>query len=395
MIKMGIYQIGLLGFLYQGGDCVLVFYIDKSIKDELSNREILESEMLFFSDMASAYQHGFCYLCGDITSLDYLSEHLGNPSNNIYNAVKSHYAENGIIIQAVSKVCILTFQKEYSMNILPDILQKENKSIFIPIQLAIAQNIKLNELCCLVGENLIDCKFYEMITKYYCYKNNMEKFNFKFHPESGGGNTTCEVFEKVVETDKFLSLCIVDSDRNYGSSKEYPGEPHNGDTLNRIQKKILSKLPPHEIYPLHVHEIENLIPFQILQRIKQEQLPDMEKGLNFLKELKNINKEEAILYYDFKNGFPYMKEKPKRAYWKNILLELGRDSLKIPPETGKQDNQNMTFPPLSKNKLLEKAIEILQKEDIQLHIDDYLFPHWNEIGILILTWCCTSLPVRT
>lgn len=170
--------------------------------------------------------------------------------------------------------------------------------------------------------------------------------------------------------------------------------------------KSLPKLPPHEVYPLHVHEIENLIPFKILQQIMEEQLPDMEAGLKFLKELQEINDGEPVLYYDFKNGFPYMKEKAKQAYWKNILLKLGKDNLKMPPETkkeaeqeAKQDNQLVTFPSLSRNKLLEKANGILkiksisEKENMQKSIDGYLDTYWDEIGLLMLTWGCANLPV--
>ncbi len=385
-----------------------MFYIDKSVKDELSIREMTESELLFFSDMASAYQHGYCYLCGDIESLDYLSEHLGKPFNSIYNLVKNRYAENGEVIRIVSKVCVLTFQEELSLNMLPEILQKKDKSIFISIQLVITQNIKLNRPCSLIGENLTDCKFYKIVAKHYFYKHNIEKLNLNFHLENGGGDPTCEVLKKVIESDKTLTLCIVDSDRSYGLSKEYPNKPHDGNTLKHVRdvSKSLPKLPPHEVYPLHVHEIENLIPFKILQQIMEEQLPDMEAGLKFLKELQEINDGEPVLYYDFKNGFPYMKEKAKQAYWKNILLKLGKDNLKMPPETkkeaeqeAKQDNQLVTFPSLSRNKLLEKANGILkiksisEKENMQKSIDGYLDTYWDEIGLLMLTWGCANLPV--
>lgn len=378
----------------------MVFYIDYSIHDVLNTRKLSEEEAIFFADLSNMYRKGACYLCGNINSLDILSQQLGNPSDNIYRSVKKCYAESGAVMRAVQTIIVLTFLESPSIDDLPEILQVQNKAIFIPI--SVAQKWSPNKKCCLLAENLNDCTFYERIAAYYCLKHGIKGIQICFHHENGGGNTICDVLRKCVQKEKEFTLCIIDSDKKHGVSDEYPNEPARGDTFcraSRVSTELLkdTDLPPHALKPLDVHEVENLIPQQVLEQIQKE-LPAMDRGLDLLEKLRKIECGSPILYYDFKMGFPLIKDEPKRSYWKKILFALGGTEADVPPvnrpKNDRVDPYKLFFPPLSNNNLLTRANLFLNDTTLPtLHLDTYLLPYWEQIGELMLTWGCAGLPI--
>lgn len=373
----------------------MVFYVDHSIHNTLLTRALSEDEEVFFANLANKYRAGNCYLCGDIDSIEALSRQLGNPSGNIYRQIMNHYSESGNVINAVETVVVLSFEDGFQQDKLPSILQTEDKVYFVHI--SIAKNWSQEYQSCLLGENLIDCAFYENIATHYCINHGIKGLQVRFHQENGGGNTICQVLNKCVQNDKSLTLCIVDSDKKYGTSEEYPQSPALGGTCLNAQKasKALkdNSLPPHMLYILDVHEVENLIPMAILQQLVQTGLPDMQKGIDRLKSLTTIDDGEPILYYDFKNGFPYIQGSPQRAYWKQILLELGYEEENMPPcnkqSDGSGNESNIVFPQLSKTNLLSRAIAVLETANMSsLSLESYLEPIWETIGKLMFTWGC-------
>lgn len=242
-----------------------IYFIDRSIEEELSARALKTEEEVFFQDLAIAYQRGDCYLCGDLSSLDALCQSQAGIIQNIYQVIKNRHLENGAAMNAVKRVFILTYQEDPSLSSLPEILQDERKCCFIHIPTAIREKWRLSTECCLLTENLDDVEFYLFVAKHYCLKRHIPHQRIDFHRENGGGNTTCDVFEKCIVQDKVPVLCLVDSDRKHGVTKAYPNGPAIGDTLDRVQKTAKrlaahSVHPPYHTFPLDVHEIENLIP---------------------------------------------------------------------------------------------------------------------------------------
>ena len=384
-----------------------IYYIDNSIKAAFSARSPNFSEQQFFGDIASAYQHGYCYLCGDIGSLNYLTS-LSGPTGDIYNTAYNRYAQNGAAFRTVRTVFVLTYRDVESEPLeLPESLREKDKCYPIHIPTAINASWKLYRECCLLTENLEDGKFYQFIAKYYCWKRNILEFPFRFHPETGGGSSISEELEKCLCQDKTLVLCLVDSDQKYGKTKRYP-QPAAGETLTRVKQTLKTlptkrELPPYALQPLYVHEIENLIPTQMLEELAQEQCPNMRPGLDRISDLQQVNGGEPILYYDYKNGFPYMKGEPMRTYWKDVILELGGDELSMPPEskpTSPYDPEDLFFPPLQSNILRHIVKRIKAAEETgagnlkEIQVDKYLETIWENLGELLLTWGYANEPLR-
>ena len=384
-----------------------IYFIDRSIEEELSARALKMEEEVFFQDLAIAYQRGDCYLCGDLSSLDVLCQNQAGITQNIYQVIKNRHLENGAAMNAVQRVFILTYQEDPSLSSLPEILQDESKCCFIHIPTAIREKWRLSTECYLLTENLDDVEFYLSMAKHYCLKRHIPHQRIGFHRENGGGNTTCDVFEKCIVQDKVPVLCLVDSDRKHGATKAYPNGPAIGDTLDRVQKtaKRLATHgvhPPYHTFPLDVHEIENLIPTQLLWKLCKESLSDMRPRLERVVGLQNVKGGEPLLYYDYKEGFPYIKNASQRSYWEEILLELGGELLSMPPqekrERGTYCPDALFFPPLN-NKLLDHTLKIINSSESDtilktLQIDDYLKSIWEDVGMQMLTWGYVNEPIR-
>lgn len=136
----------------------MVIYIHKSIGQVLSSRGLSEEETVFFSRLAYLHRDGLGYLCGDFDSLSHLSQTLPGFERGIYRALGEHYTESGMVINAVRKVLVPTFQKDPAT--LPVVLQRPGKALFVPVPDALEWT--LWEKCCLLGENLNDCVFSSM-----------------------------------------------------------------------------------------------------------------------------------------------------------------------------------------------------------------------------------------
>ena len=262
-----------------------IYFVDSSVFTEFIKREPTKDELLFFHDLAVAYRRGYCYLCGNSDSLEYLCKQQPKIIGDIYAAALEHYSDSYSVMSLVQKIFVLTYQSK--LELLPDVLRDAGKCYFIHIPTAIDENWRLYTECCLLTENLDDGDFYSFIAKYYCKERGIPQQRISFHRENGGGSTTFRVLEKCVSKEKMPTLCLADSDRKYGVTEKYPDLPE-GDTLASIKKVSESwqkgDAPPHDLVGLDVHEAENLIPFQLLEELEQEQGFDMSKGVECIYE---------------------------------------------------------------------------------------------------------------
>lgn len=375
----------------------MVIYIDKSIGKTFGDRELSEKETVFFAQLAYLHRRGFGYLCGEPGSLSCLSKKLPGLEKGIYRALGERHTDSGSVMDAVQRVLVLTFQKDHAA--LPRVLQKSGKVLFALLPNAL--DWELGQPCCLLAENLNDCTFFQCVATYYQHKNNLTKLQESFQCHSGGGDATDSGLKERVQGDRRLTLCIVDSDKKYGPTKTHP-EPARGGTYKKVKiasdkLKQDSTLPPHEFFYLDVHEVENLIPISLLRKL-QDECPTMKAGLDMLDRLKELRGGEPVLYYDFKNGFSHLAPGPKRAYWYGVLQELGGQGSDMPPEKGPEQGQIETPPqpffPRIRQQFLIYANEKLEKISLasDIHLDTYLIPLWENLGAIVFTWGCASMP---
>lgn len=356
----------------------------------MAERALTQNEEVLFADLASAYYQGQCYLCGDLDVLRDLAQKV----NRIYDRTVQRYVEGRAAMEAVQKVFVLSYASDISA--LPDILREKENYQFISVQTAIQENWKLRE-CTLIAENLEDCSFYEIVADWYRRQQKMMGISVHFHREGGGGNTIKGALRNCVEKEKRPSLCLVDSDQKYGKTKSTRSQLSYGDTYRQAQKVLrdVTKpgLPPCELCHVDVHEVENLIPTQILREL-QKNSPGMVAGLQFLKRLQEVRNGEPALYYDYKNGFPYIIDEPARTYWQEIITELGGKEEDMPGaqklKKGEYNPDELFFKAIGGNKLLACATQ--KMDEVKWKVDTYLIPYWQQIGAAMLTWGFATSP---
>ena len=267
---------------------------------------------------------------------------------------------------------------------LPEFISK--KARVIRMQDAIEYEI--NAKCCLVGENLSDCKFYSLLAERYIYQHSLNGVGISLHNELGGGHTTSTVFQKCVEDDKVPTLCIVDSDIRHGKTKRFRCDPAKGSTVRKLEKtlgEIATGIPPiYELYAIPIHEVENLLPIHLMETLSSD-LPDILIGTAYLKKLRDTGRGDAILYYDFKEGTPKIIDGPSKAYWDEIVSIINDNS----------------FPKVSGNRLLQRSVKKLAettgegvKLAVRIELDNYLLDLWEGIGRKVFSWGCASQAFR-
>ena len=359
----------------------MIIYIDKSIGIYWEHSGFNESENLFFSELAIAHQKGACFLCGDLSSIETMIKAFEGFEKSIFNQIRNKHSEMKSIIEKVESLIVLSCDSN------------PNVPVFIEgkyrlINLNETANYNFDNQCTLIGENLNDCKFYKLLAERYLHSQGLKGIKLSLHNELGGGNTIDTVFKKCVEEDRNLTLCIVDSDMKHDRTKKYPNHPKFGDTAIRLIKchdklKKSYNSCSFEIFCLDVHEIENLIPIEILKIIAESKYPAIEDGVQYLEKLFNAGLYNAILCYDFKNGGAKITEGPSKTFWDEIGEKVSDSS----------------FPALN-DKLLMATLDIFDDPSMPQYkittfsIEKYLENLWNDIGLKVFSWGCANRPIR-
>lgn len=371
----------------------MIIYIDKSIA---KHGNLTDAEEVMFTELACAHRRGDCYLCGAPDSIDHLKKEL----NIFRKGIGNRYAELSALINAIETLIVISYDVS---PVLPQIIsEKQGKDGMQVRIITVNQAIqyRLNEQCILLGESLYDCIFYRLLTQRYMYLNRktIRGVRPSLSDELGGGDSMDKSLEKCVRDNHNLTFCLTDSDIKYGRSHKYGAEPSIGNTARHLEdskanliKEGLSNL--FELYRLDVHEVENLIPFSILEEVANSTIKEMLPGVAYLKKLKAANLIEAIFCYDFKKGNnvdelrkecqdPNTKKKPELAYWEEIALQIGDESA-----------------PCLNEHVLKKSIEHMKKSGYMYsdtsELDEHLVDIWNTIGKKVFSWGCANKPNAT
>ena len=245
----------------------------------------------------------------------------------------------------------------------------------------------MSNLTIIITENNKDYEFYKIIGKYYTkYKGIKSSIDINFESILGGGNTTANVLESKINDERYLCLCIVDSDIKY-LKKNLTHK--KGDTIRKIEKIVKKHIKNNYFWkfiPLTVHEIENLLPICWIENYTQK-TSDSEDTINFLKYL--IKKEKgaykAIYYFDLKKGIKKEKldsDKEYKEYWIKYLYDYN-----ILVDNTSNDHILCGLGDIL-SRVLEEKVNILFNELNQ--IDDHLEEKWLTLGEDIFSWGCVG-----
>jgi len=253
----------------------------------------------------------------------------------------------------------------------------------------------------ILGENLNDSKFLNFTAKHYQIKSELlSKFNIINNFHGGGGSTTSNELDNLLNKKLNPIFCFLDSDKV---------SPHcnDSDTAKRCIKSIsknswISKFCSTNMY----REAENLIPYSLLKNINQFPISNIE-NIKIIEQKYNLT---IYPYIDIKNGLTskfinriMQTESPKKLFWDNIINNLKNE--KIQMECNKVNGECQIHTQLEKNicqilpvgthKTLDQTIKLLEemeiKDSFEIIKDDPTSKEWFEIGEIVF-WLSCALP---
>ena len=175
-----------------------------------------------------------------------------------------------------------------------NIINSRDYTINVSYKYFIDNNLNPTQL---LAEDIIDTKLYKLITNFYISKeNNLKGIRILFDEAHGGGNGTKKRFDEFKDRN-ILCLCLVDNDKKHPKGKRGQTISNFHSTNFLLDKTVLA-------YNIGVHEIENLIPCYIINKVfenanKKEYSSEQIKTLDILKKLININ-PDIKKYFDHK-----------------------------------------------------------------------------------------------
>lgn len=355
----------------------MLFYIDKTIGAEIEANNLSSNEIMVLQSLAVAVQRGNCIVCGEyhcLTVLANLSDNIGV----VFRKILSKYAMQRSIMEKVN--IIFCISKGNALDLPPFIVDKVRE-----LQIDAIANLQLDlfQKCVLVCENQHDCEYYSLLGAVYCFENRLHDYPIRFTFQGGGGQTTADSYENMVCREKRPTLCIVDSDKRHGNNCEF------GKTCKDVISKTTmfsNETPPFQTYILPVHEIENIVPIPILERIySKKNLIDSYATL--LRQLAEVENGTPLLYYDLKNGFTNLSgEDELSQYWNNIIRRNEIDLSGF-------DN---VLPPVVDRKYLEKVVielrEMVNNHEL-IEFEPCLECIVSDIKQVVFSWGCVGTPM--
>lgn len=259
----------------------MLYYIDESVVMAAKEGDTLVIDRL--KDLEYAWRKGQCLVTSSRQSFNSLQEIKELGSYHLMakfaQGVHSLYATLDFFVVLVyhtqNVMALQQFANKYSILDISDLDDPKK--------------ISVNYLVC---ENVKDSAFYLYGTNFMMANQMEPTYTINVIEGNGGGGTIVEVLDRYKD---YPCLAICDSD------KKYPLCPI-GETLLGVTEYVKAT---HRrllwLYALNVHELENLIPFDVIQKVRNTKV-----GRNKINKLKIINDAENcssfLQYFDFKKG---------------------------------------------------------------------------------------------
>jgi len=356
----------------------MIFYLTDSLV-------VLETDPSFndirkaVRNLATASCEGKHYVLGDLDALEYFRE-VFKPANDDVSKLFDTLSQN-YPTQIIPSDVIVYFEIVNS----DTYVKKQNDDQEI-IQVPYKDFIDSSsaQATVLIGEDVeYDCWFYKYIKNWYLKVKGLN-VSCKYFDRHGGGGRMKTVIESCY-TQKETSLCFVDTD------ERFPGQPVNN---NSTYRKCMSarKGVRNGVYPLTVHEIENLLPMNYIDQLQYEG-EHRDRKIVF-DVLKNSNQSEMVLqFFDFKDGLKkYVEYKDTDSF-----INFAKTVCEINPivmggmtfdeyYSSKGDNE-LLYPGLM-GRILKHTIDLIKNNatlqaPVLLSFQD---AEWRRIGRLMLSY---------
>ena len=229
----------------------------------------------------------------------------------------------------------------------------------------------------LATENYRDKGIYAKITNHFKKNNHLNNMNVSMEGWSGGGSTIGDELKNSSVLKNNFVLVVVDSDKKASNDKI-------GGTAKGVKFLSHNRFNADYYIPVKVMEVENLIPYKIIQEINNEEA-----------HLKSFDWS----YFDLKNGLKLsiLHDSNVRKYWKQNLENYEGKTIDwdvVDKMIKDKDSDSSTcgalIPGIGR-KLLDSALTSNQWQTIEnSDLTDAQLEEWNIMGKLIFSWTCCS-----
>lgn len=365
--------------------------LDKAIsKDESINSEAIA----FLCELALAVRRGkhIVYVPSLNENSDLVSALKGVVGNNIVALLKSSQRDKSrfhSVTKSLNTKAVCSF--------LP-VDKEDGWGTIIHINPQEMSGFEVSSETYVIGENLYDVKFFDILFDYYTSLNKQKNVNRCFYPLMGGGDTTNVVYENECKRQSHFCLVITDSDFKIPCEKGKEFESLAEDSTAWKVWEVHTCYTPKAalFYPMsQVAEIENLIPKIIYQ----------EKGTNAKQ---NNVLEHDYSFYDMKKGLCYnlLWHSSVYDYWKNIYsgdvdfaqldsfrnqyTEYGSYKAAVEKKKLLPGWSNDILKKIMDNPILYSKLKQIKQSDLSASQNF----EWTRIGELMYNWTCSLKPRR-
>ncbi len=239
----------------------------------------------------------------------------------------------------------------------------------------------------LLTENISDYRLFKIITQLYMKKNNF-LLNYNFKNEHGGGSAIKSVFDESKSVNR-LCLCLLDNDKKHPKGAK-------GTTIGAFPINYFLLVNTVKALDIDVHEIESLIPMDIIEEVLYENNESSILSFNILKKIM-INDPTTKYYFDHKKGFTVNKIyelETHGTYWvpllspfvKNTCFSDEHCTCKVKCMAINCFGEGIY--PQSINKMEKLSLKKIEKILNELEIK------WDQIGKELFSWGCASKKQR-
>lgn len=342
------------------------------IREELANSDAVVQAL---QNLAQARAQGDHVLTGEAGVFAELvdSPRLSPSTRGIYRRVDAEQAQVGSLRQRLC-VCL-----EISSFREPQHATRSIAGNIVHVPLIRFQRNDILQPVFLVGENLLDCQLFFRYSSWFSQKylggTMPTLLRAVFVP--GGGDTTDRILRHLSEEQRYLTLCITDSDRATPASAV-------GQTSSKCSSLSLTWLCAH--FSLETRSAENLLsPDQIRAVIDVEH--ERHPLLHKLSRVEHLAKSDAWKYLPLKDGLRELVGPPKRNseywYWNSVSIA----------DVNAADG--LLFPGISSKLLLWIVEHLLQHEPEDLPAESPLRAIWEKLATIVTSWGCGSEPIRS
>lgn len=316
-------------------------------------------------------------LMGDYNALDYWrTEIVNDPCSNVLTYLCDNFATTSIPSCLTEYVEVVLDNPHNRIENNLTVYQLSYKS-FLTTDSVLKTHV--------IGEDENDSILYGHILEWYKRKYTINS-NTNYIPIQGAGGNISRPFQTHINQ-RHITVCLTDTD------KRYPNAPE-GITASAC-RNVICQIPLGRLYVIDAHEIENLIPKDVIDSLTWNENKKQNKN-QFDALYDNIPDKDNLRYVDLKSGYSKHVEFSNDALWVafaryccecNPMLSANiRENFQA---TFDSSNFKTVFMVGLSSSLLKDTISFFDSHPaynptnfIQFQLDE-----WNNIGQMMLDTC--------